>query len=68
MTLYMAVTADEYELPIAVCDLPATLSRKLGRSVESVTQELSRMRRGINETNGKFRGYILKEVEVSEDE
>lgn len=29
MTLYMAVTADEYELPLAVCELPSTLARKL---------------------------------------
>lgn len=68
MTLYMAVTADEYELPLAVCELPSTLARKLGRSVESVSSELSRIRRGRNEVNGRFRGYILKEVEVSDDE
>lgn len=68
MTLYMAVTADEYELPLAVCDLPSTLARKLGVSTNTVAKELCYARKRKRYSNGKVRGYILKEVEVSDDE
>ena len=34
--LYMAVTADKYELPIAVADSAAELARMLGRAVDTV--------------------------------
>lgn len=42
--LYMRVTNDEFELPIAVADSPAELGRMLGIKGESVTQQLSRGR------------------------
>ena len=68
MTLYMAVTADEYELPLAVCELPSTLARKLGVNTNTVAKELCYDRKGNRHCNGKRRGYILKEVEVDDDE
>lgn len=68
MKLYMAVTADKYELPIFVEESQRRLSEKLGRNRRSVTEEFSRMRRGVySRCNGKLRGYILKEVEISDD-
>ena len=68
MTLYMAVTDDEYELPLAVCDLPSALARKLGVNTNTVAKELCYDRKGNRHCNGKRRGYILKEVEVNDDE
>ena len=67
MKLYMAVTADEYELPMVVEESAKKLSEKLGMNRRSVTEEFSRMRRGVSRCNGKLRGYILKEVEVNDD-
>lgn len=68
MKLYMAVTADKYELPMVVEESTKKLSEKLGRNRRSVTEEFSRMRRGFYpRCNGKLRGYILKEVEVNDD-
>ena len=68
MKLYMAVTSDEYELPMVVEESTIMLSKKLGKSRRSVTEEFSRIRRGVySQCNGKLRGYILKEVEISDD-
>lgn len=68
MTLYMAVTADKYELPIAVSSQIYYLARMLGRSTKTVCQELSRVRNGRADTNGRLKGYVLREVEVDDDD
>lgn len=68
MTLYMAVTADEYELPIAVEEKSSNLARRIGIHPETVYKELCYSRKGIERCNGKRRGYALREVEVSDDE
>lgn len=68
MTLYMAVTADKYELPIAVSSQIYYLARMLGRSTKTVIQELSRVRNGRMDTNGRLKGYVLREVEVDDDD
>ena len=68
MTLYMAVTADKYELPIAVSSQIYYLARMLGKSERRVSGELSRIRNGRASTNGRRRGYVLMEVEVEDDD
>lgn len=68
MTLYMAVTADEYELPLVVESQIYLLAKKLNRSRRTVTEELSRNRNGKFDGNGKNKGYLLKEIEVKEDD
>lgn len=40
--LYMAVTADKYELPIYVEDRMVSLAKKLGRKPDSVSSCLTR--------------------------
>ena len=68
MMLYMAVTADKYELPIAVSSQIYYLARMLGKSTRTVSEELSRIRNGRVDTNGRRRGYVLMEVEVEDDD
>jgi hypothetical protein len=66
MTLYMAVTADEYELPMIVEDAPFLLADKLGKPRKCIREELSRVRHGSTAHTGKIRGYRLTEVEVED--
>ena len=45
--LYMAVTDDIYEMPVAVCDTAQELARTLGRGPATVYSLLSRSRDGV---------------------
>lgn len=56
--IYMKVTDDEYELPLAVADSPAELARIVGVTANSVSCQLS-LGRG---------GYRVIEVEEEDDE
>ena len=61
MTLYMKVTKDKYELPIAVAGTIRELAMILGINENSVQQQFYRQKRyGMN------CGYV--KVEVEEDE
>lgn len=62
MNIYMAVTADQYELPLLVCDSSAELARKLGRGVSSIRALISR------KSNGERMGYKVIVVSVDEKE
>ena len=42
MTLYMAVTADKYELPVVVEDSPGNLAKSLGKNKRYIIEEMSR--------------------------
>ena len=68
MTLYMEVTADKHELPIAVSSQIYYLARMIGKSTRRVSEELSRIRNGRVDRNGRLRGYVLMEVEVEDDD
>lgn len=67
MTLYMAVTADKYELPMVVEPCITDLARKMGMKVSTVYRELCRYKSGCKTTCGKRRGYVLMKVNVEED-
>lgn len=47
MKIYMQVTKDEYELPLAVATNPAELSRITGKSIGAIQRAISRHRQGI---------------------
>lgn len=68
MTLYMAVTADRYELPIVVEAQAYALANKLSRSRRSIIEELSRNWNGKQDVSGRNKGYLLREVEVEEEQ
>lgn len=56
--LYMAVTADEYELPIAVESNAKALAEKLGIKDATVFSCISR------KIDGKRAGYRLMSIEI----
>lgn len=45
MTLYMLVSKDELELPLAVADSPAELARMIGASSNSIKSAISKSKR-----------------------
>ena len=57
MTLYMKVTKDEYELPVAVADSKKELARMVGRDVS-----------GIYRTFAEGRKSCYVEVEIEDDD
>lgn len=56
--LYMAVTKDEYELPLAVADTSAELAAMVGLKAQSVRKAASKSRR-----NGTNTGFVCIECE-----
>lgn len=62
MTLYMKVTKDEYELPVAVAETKAELARMLGRTRESVQSAFFHAQKYKNPT------YVVVEVEDDENQ
>lgn len=66
MTLYMAVTADEYELPLMVERYPDILCEKLGIGMKTMYEDTSRERNGSVRCTGKQRGFRLRKVYVEE--
>lgn len=61
--VYMKITRDEYELPVAVADSAAELSRILGLSVNTVRNALGNARR-----KGFRSQYIRVDVGTEESE
>ena len=57
MTLYMKVTRDEYELPVAVAETKAELARMLGIKREYVRRAFSHAKKFKHPT------YVVVEVE-----
>lgn len=64
MTLWLKVTADQYELPELVCDSISELSRKTGFTTSYISSAISKHRRGLIK-KCKFRRV---EIEEGEDE
>lgn len=61
MRIYMEVTRDEYELPMAVADSPAMLAQICGVSRDCVSSSCSKYR------SGKYKSARFISVEVDED-
>lgn len=59
MKLYLRVTDDEYEFPIAIADTKTELARMCGVTYETIRACLCRARKG------KYNS-VYKEVEVDE--
>ena len=57
MTLYMKVTRDKYELPVAVAETKAELARMLGIKRENVRTAFSHAKKFKNPT------YVVVEVD-----
>ena len=61
MTLYLRVTNDEYELPMAVADSPSELALMLGLKRQTLWSIFSRVRKG------EYRYKIYQIVEIDEE-
>lgn len=61
MTIWMKVTKDKYELPVAVADSASELARKLGCNVNTIYSAMSHIRTGRN------KGSIYKKVEIEDE-
>lgn len=61
MTLYLRVTNDEYELPMAVADSPSELAIMLGLKRQTLWSIFSRVRKG------EYRYKIYQIVEIDEE-
>lgn len=59
--LYVKVTQDAYELPVAVADSMAELARMVGVHQSAISQAYKKIR------NGEYRGSIYKIVEVDDE-
>lgn len=62
MTLFMAVTADEYELPLIVSDSRKGIADYAGITTDGISSSISKNR------TGKTRGFKFVKVEIEEDE
>lgn len=61
MTLYIKVTNDKYELPVAVADSPSELAIMLGLKRQTLWSIFSRIRKG------EYRYKIYQIVEIDEE-
>lgn len=70
MTLYLAVTADEYELPVFVTNSRAEMARWQGVSIDAIAQAVYRYERGSNRKKQHHPqlGFRFCRVEVDDDE
>ena len=66
-SVYIAVTSDQYELPIAIADTGPELAALLGISPDAVWQREHQTRVGINRNPGKYRGYKIIRVDLEDD-
>lgn len=63
MTLYVKVTDDKYELPIAVADSAGELAKMLGVKKNTVLTKISHGRQGIRTT---YHRVEIDDTEVEE--
>ena len=61
MKLYLRVTKDKYELPVAVADSPRELAKMCGVAKSGILSAIS------HEKSGRTHSSIYKLVEVEDD-
>lgn len=64
MHMYMIVTADEYELPLAVCDSANEVAQILGRERGDVYSAITRKQ----VSQDTFNGFRYKIIRIKMDE
>lgn len=62
MKLYMAVSCDEYELPLFVEDTVGNLAEKLGRKETTIRSQICRNNKKTKRANSH--GYIVLSISV----
>lgn len=66
--IWMAVTADQYELPLAVADTAPELAKILGISKRAVWQGEHQACVGIIRNPGKICGYKIIKLSIDSEE
>lgn len=66
--LFMAVTADAYELPLGVSERVRDLSLLTGISVGNIHSRISKERKGLRIKQGGKSGVKFVRVEIDEDD
>lgn len=61
MCVYMKITKDKYELPLAVADSPAELAAMTGDSIKTIYSSVSREKR---RTNPKYKNHRFLKIEI----
>lgn len=61
MCVYMKVTKDKYELPLAVADSPAELAAMTGDSIKTIWSAVSRAK---HRSNPKYKNHRFLKVEI----
>ena len=61
MKVYIHVTRDKYELPLAIADSPSELARIIGVNRKTINSTLTLFRQG------KYKSPQYQEVEIDED-
>jgi hypothetical protein len=61
MKLYIYVTRDEFELPLAIADTQTELARMVGVSQRTIASTLCKYRKG------EYKSTRFREVEIDED-
>lgn len=64
MKVYMRVTSDELELPVAVADSISGLAKMLNMKPDSLASIFSKVRKG----SGRFKCYKIVEIEEEDEE
>lgn len=67
MIVYMKVTRDKYELPIAVADSVRELSRMTGATENSIWSNITHQKTGEIK-HGSFKRVDIGEIELEETE
>lgn len=62
MRLYMAVTQDKYEFPIAIADTQQKLAMMLGIEKNTIASSLSKARKGEIK-NSRFKEVVIDEAD-----
>ena len=66
MRVYLAVTADKYELPLAIADSADELGQILGRSRNDIWVTISRKNVSVGKINGHH--YRIIRVDIDEED
>ena len=64
--VYMKVTNDKYELPIAIADSAEELAEKFGTTKGVVYTSVTKSKYGLKNKNGTPRYFPYRKVEIDE--
>lgn len=66
MKLYLLITLDEYELPLAVADTPTELAEMTGYKRSSIKSSISKYEKGLR-PNCPFRRIVVEDEEKEQE-